>query len=111
MNDGRQPPVGPVVGGALGGLALLALLGALLWYYLQRKSKLQIKIGRGEKEVDKQREKVLEAEAAVLEREKFLDAARARAGPDIKYGDTYAGFGGPSSYPKNSTATPPQRWI
>ena len=100
------------MGGVLGGLALLGLLAALIRYYLQRKAQLRIKIGRDAKKVDKKREKErLEAEAAVLEREKFLASAKLNAAPQVTSGDPFAEFGGSSSYPRQSTAMPPPRWI
>jgi hypothetical protein len=78
---------------------------------LQRKSKLRVTIGRGKRKVDEERdEELLEAEAVVLEREKFLDAARQKAEREVKGADPFAEFGGSSSYPKNSTVTPPKRW-
>jgi hypothetical protein len=78
---------------------------------LQRKSKLRVSIGCGKKKIDEEREEeLLEAEAVVLEREKFLDAARQKAEPEVKGADRFAEFGGSSSYPQNNTATPPQRW-
>jgi len=58
----------------------------------------------------KRGKELLEAETAILEREKFLDAAKQKAEPEVKGGDPFAEFGGSSSYPKNSTAMPPQRW-
>jgi predicted lipid-binding transport protein (Tim44 family) len=110
-DQNTSPPVGAIVGGVLGGLALLALVAALLWWCLQRKSKLRIRIGRGKKKVDDQREgELLEAKAAILDREKFLDAARQRSALEAKSQDPFAEFGGSSSYPKTSTATPPPRW-
>jgi hypothetical protein len=92
-------------------LALLALLAALLWCCLRRKSKFRLKIGRDKQKVDEKREKdLLEAEAAVLEREKFLDAAKQKATAEGNNTDPFAEFGGSSTYPKNSTAVPPQKW-
>ncbi len=90
---------------------MLAVLAVLLRYCLQRQSKLRIKIGH-DKKVDEKREKaLLGAEAAILERERFLDAAKHRAEPEVQSGDPFAEYGGSFSYPRNSTATPPQRWI
>ena len=104
-------PVGAIVGGVLGGLALLALLATLLWCCLQRKSKLRISIGRAKKKIDKRREKeILEAEAAIVQREKFLHAAKQKRETEVESGDPFAEFGGSSLYPKNSTAIPPQKW-
>lgn len=67
--------------------------------------------GADEKRADeKKREKEhLEAETAIPERQKFLDAAKQKAEPELQTGDRFAEFGGSSSYPKNSTAFPPQR--
>jgi hypothetical protein len=94
----------------LGGLALLALLAALLWCCLQRKPKLRIGIGGRKKKDDKKGEKeLLEAEAAILEREKFLDAAKQKAETQNQKGNPLADFGGSSPYPQNSTAMPPQK--
>lgn len=113
--DSNQPPVGAIVGGVLGGLSLLALLALLIRYLSQRQAKASIKIDRGKKKKskkEKKREKELAAaEAAVLEREKFLDAAKDRAEREVRRGDPFAEFGGSSLYPRNSTAAPPQRWI
>ncbi len=90
---------------------MLAVLAALIRYCLQRQSKLRVKIGH-DKKVDEKREKaLLGAEAAILERERFLDAARHRAEPELQSRDPFAEYGGSFSYPRNSTAIPPQRWI
>jgi hypothetical protein len=73
---------------------------------------MRIEIGRDKKEVGKKKEKeLLEAEVAVLEREKFLDAAKLNARPEVKDADQFAELGGSSSYPRHSTAMPPPRWI
>ena len=95
------------------------MLSFLLWDLAQRRSKLSIKVDRskekGKKEKDKKDKKreseLAEAEAAVLEREKFLDAAKQNTESEVRNGDPFAEFGGSSLYPKNSTAIPPQRWI
>ncbi|ERF73617.1 hypothetical protein EPUS_00870 [Endocarpon pusillum Z07020] len=103
-SNGSQAPIGAIVGGVLGGLAALALLAALLWFCLQRQSKLRIKI-RLDKKIDETREKeLLEAEAAILEREKFLDAAKHRAEPEAQSGDPFAEYGG-FNRDNNNTAT------
>jgi hypothetical protein len=111
-NTSNRPPVGAIVGAILGGLALLALLAALLWLYLQKKPRLKIRIKRSKQKDDKKREnELLEAEAAIHEREKFLDAAKLKAETQNQRGYALAEFGGSFTHPKNSTAMPPHGWI
>jgi hypothetical protein len=79
---------------------------------LRRKPKLKIRIGRRKKKDDDKREnELLEAEAAVLERERFLNAAKQKAETQNQRGYPLAEFGGSFTYPKHSTAMPPRRWI
>lgn len=70
-----------------------------------------MKIGLNKKKDETREKELLEAEAAILEREKFLEAAKHRAEPEAQSGDPFAEYGGSFSYPRNSTAIPPQRWI
>lgn len=108
----NKPSGGPIAGGIIGGLAFLALL-ALLARYLRRKTKLQIKVKREKKEEKKEEKDQAKAEETqLLERQKYLEAARNRIQQNESGsgGGPFPDFGGSSNYPKNSTAHPPPRW-
>jgi hypothetical protein len=105
-----------VVGGIMGGLSLLAFLALLALLLLscccRRRSKysFSVKSKSKEEEEEKERAKLLRrAEETALERRLFPSAAiTTGAQSPVETGRT--ADAGPSAYPRNSTAIPPQRW-
>src|ERR1700722_184947 len=102
-----------VVGGIMAGLSFLALLALLLLSCCcRRRSKysFSVKSKSKQEEEEKERAKLLRrAEEAALERRLFPSAAiTTGAQSPVETGRT--ADAGPSAYPRNSTAIPPQRW-
>ena len=93
---------GVVAGGVVGGLAFLGLLALLLLCCCRRGSKFSLTIKRKQVVQERVEEDVQEAEeAAASDLEQYLKASHGQRGEDPSG----------SSYPKNSTAIPPQKWI
>lgn len=103
-----------VVGGIVGGLSLLALLALLLLCCCFRKrAKYSFSMKRKSKKDEEEQERaelLRKAEEAALQRHAFLGTAIS-TGAQSPVNKSGTGDGGPSPYPRNSTAVPPQRWI
>jgi hypothetical protein len=103
-----------VVGGIMGGLSFLTFLALLLLCCCcRRRSKYSFRVKRKSKEEEEEQERaklLLRAEEAAIERRLFPSAA-ITTGAQSPVNTCGTADAGPSPYPRNSTAMPPQRWI
>jgi hypothetical protein len=109
----NAPHTTAIVGGTVGGLSLLALLAFLfLCCCCRRRAKYGFSVKRKSKEDKEEQERaelLRKAEEAVLQRQAFLGTAISTGAESPVIGGT--ADAGPSPYPRNSTAIPPQHWI
>jgi hypothetical protein len=102
-----------VVGGIMGGLSFLAFLAFLLLCCCRRRSKYSFRAKRKSKEEEEEQERarlLLRAEEAALER-RLSPSAAITTGAQSPVNTCGTADAGPSPYPRNSTAMPPQRWV
>lgn len=104
----NTPHTTTIVGGTVGGLSLLALL--LLCCCCRQRAKYSFKRkSKEDKEEQERAELPRKAEEAVLQRQAFLGTAISTGAESPVIGVT--ADAGPSPYPRNSTAIPPQHWV